>query len=153
MKLYLIQHADAKPAEVDPLRGLTSRGIHDATKVAEFLGKAHLAVNEIFHSGKTRAQETASILASHITVHRGVLDTDGLSPNDDPSVWAVRLSRLMEDTMLVGHLPHLAKLATRLLCDDPKGPIVTFHNSGVVCLSRAYEGWSVDWIIIPDIIT
>jgi phosphohistidine phosphatase len=153
MKIYLVQHAEAKPAEVDPSRGLTQKGINDATKVAEFLAKAHLTVNEIFHSGKTRAQETASILASHITSHRGVFDTDGLSPNDDPSVWAVRLSRLAEDIMLVGHLPHLARLANRLLCDEPKNPIVNFRNAGVVCLSRAYEGWSVEWIVVPDVIT
>jgi len=152
MRLYLVQHGEAKPAEIDPSRGLTPKGIQDATKVAEFLSKTDFEVYDIFHSGKTRAQETASILAAHIGVKQGVFDAEGLLPNDDPSIWANRLSSLTEDTALVGHLPHLAKLANRLLCDDPKSPIVNFRNAGVVCLARAYEGWSVDWIIIPDII-
>jgi phosphohistidine phosphatase len=152
MKLYLVRHGEAKPAEVDPSRRLTSKGIQDATKVAEFLSKSHLTMNAIFHSGKTRAQETASVLASHITVQRGVFDTDGLLPNDDPSIWTARISRLTEDTMLVGHLPHLAKLASRLLCDDPKSPIINFPNVGVVCLARSYEGWSVEWMVSPGIL-
>jgi phosphohistidine phosphatase len=152
MRLYLVRHSDAKPAEIDPSRGLTLKGIEEATKVAQFLSKASLAVGEIYHSNKTRAKETASILASHITVQRGAFDTDGLSPNDDPSVWAVRLARLSEDTMLVGHLPHLARLASRLLCDDPKSPVITLPNAGVVCLVRSYEGWSVEWMVTPGIL-
>lgn len=152
MKLYLVRHGEAKPAEIDPSRGLTSKGIRDTTKVAEFLANARLEVNEIFHSGKTRAQQTAAILADHITVQRGVFDAEGLSPNDDPSIWAVRLSRLRDDTMLVGHLPHLAKLASRLLSDDPKSPLVAFHSAGVLCIDRSQEGWSLQWMIVPDII-
>ena len=152
MKLYLVRHGEAKPAEIDPSRGLTAKGIQDVTKVAEFLSNARLEVNEIFHSGKTRAQQAASIFADHITVRHGVFDAEGLSPNDDPSIWAARLSRLTEDTMLVGHLPHLAKLATRLLSDDPKSPSITFHSAGVLCLSRSQEGWSVEWMVIPDIL-
>jgi phosphohistidine phosphatase len=152
MKLYLVRHGEAKPAEIDPSRGLSTKGVQDITKVAEFLANARLDVNKILHSGKTRTQQTASILADHITVQHGVYDTDGLSPNDDPSIWAVRLSRLTEDTMLVGHLPHLAKLAARLLCDDFKSPLITFHAAGVICINRSHEGWSVEWMIIPDII-
>ena len=152
MKLYLVRHGEAKPVETDPSRGLTTKGILDVTKIAEFLSNARLAVNEIYHSGKTRAQQTASILADHITVQRGVFDTEGLLPNDDPSIWAARLSRLTEDTMLVGHLPHLARLASRLLSDDPKSPLITFHAAGILCLSRSQEGWSIEWMVIPDII-
>jgi phosphohistidine phosphatase len=152
MRLYLVRHGEAKPAEIDPSRGLTPEGIEEATKVAGFLAKASLTVDEIYHSGKTRAKETASILALHITVHRGVFDTDGLSPNDDPSIWAVHLARLSGDTMLVGHLPHLARLASRLLCDDPKSPIIDFPNVGVVCLVRSYEGWSLEWMVTPGIL-
>ena len=153
MRLYLVQHAEAKSAEVDPSRGLMPKGIQDITKVAEFLSKAHFVVNEIFHSGKTRARETSAILADHIIVKHGVFDTDGLSPNDDPYIWADRLPNLSEDTMLVGHLPNLAKLATRLLCDDLKNPVVTFRNAGIVCLARSGEKvWTLEWMVIPDII-
>jgi len=152
MKLYLVRHGEVKPAEIDPSRGLTTKGIQDVTKVAEFLSSARLSVNEIFHSGKTRAQQTASILADHITVQRGVFDAEGLSPNDDPSIWTARLSRLSDDTMLVGHLPHLARLAARLLSDDQKSPFIAFQSAGILCIDRSQEGWSIEWMVIPDII-
>jgi len=152
MKLYLVRHGEAKPTEIDPSRGLTLKGIQDSTKVAEFLAKARLEVNEVFHSGKARAQETASIFAEHITARNGVFDTEGLSPNDDPSIWTARLSRLAEDTMLVGHLPHLARLVSRLLSDDPKSLSIEFRPASVLCLSRSHAGWGLEWMIIPDIL-
>ena len=152
MRLYLVRHGEAKPAEIDPSRGLTPKGVEEVKVVAEFLAKSSLTVGEIYHSGKARAKETALILASSIFVQWGVFDADGLSPNDDPSTWAVRLARLTGDTMLVGHLPHLARLASRLLCDDPKSPLINFPSVGVVCLCRHYEGWSVEWMVTPGIL-
>lgn len=152
MKLYLVRHGEAKAAEIDPSRGLTEQGIQDVTKIAQFLQRARIGVKEIFHSGKARAQQTAAIIGRHITVEHGVFDSDGLSPNDDPSIWTVRLSRRTEDTMLVGHLPHLAKLAARLVCDDPRSPLVTFRSAGVICVVRSPNGWAIDWMVIPDII-
>lgn len=153
MNVYLVQHGEAKPAEVDPARGLTAKGIQDATKVARFLSGIRLSVKDIFHSGKTRAKETADIFAAHITVTHGVYVTDNLSPNEDPFIWAERLHGPSEDTMLVGHLPHLAKLASILLCGEPRDPFITFRNGGVVSIARRGQGdWSLEWIIIPDII-
>jgi len=153
MKVYLVQHGEAKPAEIDPSRGLTPKGIQDATKVAEFLSKTRLTVHDILHSGKTRAKETTDIFAAHITVNHNILAADSLSPNEDPHIWADRLRGISEDTMLVGHLPHLAKLASILLCGELRGPVVTFRNAGVVCIARSdKKSWSLEWTIIPDII-
>lgn len=153
MKVYLVQHGAAKPAEIDPSRGLTWKGTQDAAKAAEFLSGLRLSVNDIFHSGKTRAKETADIFAAHITVNHGLFVADSLSPNDDPYIWADRLGGLSGDTMLVGHLPHLAKLASILLCGELRGAVVTFRNAGVVCLGCSDEkAWSLEWAITPDII-
>lgn len=153
MRLYLVQHAEAQPEEVDPARGLTPEGVGHTTKVARFLSEAGLTVDEVFHSGKTRAAQTAAILATYLTITRGVFDSDGLSPNDDPGIWADRLKIRTGDTMLVGHLPHLARLATLLLCGKPGEPMVTFANAGVVCLNRPEEQvWSLEWMVTPRII-
>jgi phosphohistidine phosphatase SixA len=38
MHLYMVQHGEAKSAEVDPARGLTPKGIADVQKVAAHLG-------------------------------------------------------------------------------------------------------------------
>jgi phosphohistidine phosphatase len=52
--------------------------------------------------------------------------------------------------MLVGHLPHLARLAARLTCGDQDKMVVNFKMGGMVCLSRL-EGnqWAVEWMLIP----
>jgi len=53
--------------------------------------------------------------------------------------------------MLVGHLPHLSKLAAYLISHDESQKIVEFQASTIVCLGRDTSGnWSIQWIINPD---
>ena len=152
MLLYLVEHAEAKPAEIDPARGLTAKGAADIRKVTTHLHKLHLDARKIYHSGKTRTHETASILAAQIRPAKGVIKTDGLGPQDDPQIWCERLKVSDGDTVLVGHLPHLRKLASLLLCGDPEKTVVHFKMAGVVCLRRLEENWSLEWAIAPDIL-
>jgi phosphohistidine phosphatase len=63
MRLYLVQHGEAKPEEEDPAHHLTERGFADLQKVADLLRPLKLAVLAIWHSGKPRAVQTAQILA------------------------------------------------------------------------------------------
>lgn len=42
--------------------------------------------------------------------------------------------------MLVGHLPHLARLAAVLLADDPERPVVAFQQGGLVGLEQRSPG-------------
>ncbi|MDH5202552.1 MAG: hypothetical protein OEZ31_08980 [Nitrospirota bacterium] len=51
--------------------------------------------------------------------------------------------------MLVGHLPHLGKLACLLLCGDIEKNIVTFKMDGIGCLKRDNKDWSLQWKILP----
>jgi phosphohistidine phosphatase len=152
MILYLVQHAEAKREEEDPARDLTEKGRRDIQKVAGYLGKFHLPVSQIFHSGKTRALSTANLLAGSLHPAKGVEATAGLTPLDDPEIWAGRLYQLAENIMLVGHLPHLAKLAARLIVGDEQKNVINFKMAGVVCLRRETRQWAVDWLIIPELI-
>ena len=63
MKLYLVQHGEAKSEKEDPDRSLTDRGTAEIRAVAEAAKRAGLKPAQIYHSGKTRAQQTADILA------------------------------------------------------------------------------------------
>ncbi len=152
MVIYLVQHAEAKREEEDPARDLTAKGRRDVQKVAEYLGRLNLPLSRILHSGKTRAASTAGLLAASLHPARGVAADEGLAPLDNPEIWAARLAVQSEDIMLVGHLPHLAKLAARLLTGDPQKNVVNFQMGGVVCLRRENEAWAVDWMIIPELI-
>lgn len=66
MKLYLVQHGEAKRKEEDPSRPLTNKGIKDAEKVAKYISKLEVKAKKIFHSGKLRAKQTAEIYAKHL---------------------------------------------------------------------------------------
>ena len=158
MHLYLIQHGDAKSEREDPERPLSDKGRRDAEKVAGFLAaNIGLAVENIFHSGKLRAQQTAEIFGRHVPSAHGLTKADGLAPLDDPSQWAKRLNEVTvlttgADTMLVGHMPYLGRLAALLLCENPERKVVEFKTGGIVCLKRDETGWAVVWAITPDIL-
>ena len=150
MYLYLVQHAESLSKEEDPSRSLTDRGIEDIRKVAAFAGEMKITIRQIFHSGKMRAFQTAQILEEHITSDRGVLETDGMMPNDEPEIWFARLTEMKEDLMIAGHLPHLSRLAMLLLCGNKDVDKINFEMGGIVCLKKSDDGnWTIDWIIKP----
>jgi phosphohistidine phosphatase len=140
MRLYLVQHGKAKPKEEDPDRSLTETGILETERIATFLKSIRLAVAAIWDSGKTRAAQTAEILASALSPKNGVVHRDNLSPNDPVRPTIERLSSVHEDMMIVGHLPHLGKLASALLIGNEEADVVAFRNSGIVCLERDETG-------------
>lgn len=154
MKLLLVQHAEAKPEEEDPDRPLSEKGLSEIHKTAAFINKQiNLKINSIKHSPKTRARQTAEILAKFMNPSVGVSEAEGLKPLDDPSIWVDRLSNEKENIILVGHLPHLCGLASQLLCQDKSRTLINFQTGGAVFMERDESGsWTVCWIIIPEIL-
>jgi phosphohistidine phosphatase len=154
MRLYLVQHAEAKREEEDPSRPLSKKGWEDIRKVAEYAGRhLNIQVAQIFHSGKLRAKQTAEVLAEYLSPIKGVESVDGLEPLADVRVWKDRLAEITADTMLVGHLPHLSKLASYLLCGDERKELIAFKMGSILCLERGENGrWAVQWMVTPEII-
>ena len=153
MFLYLVQHAEAKKAEEDPARDLTEKGRIDIENVAHHLKRLNVRVRRILHSGKARAQSTAKVLTTHVKPPAGVSEAPGLAPLDDPEIWARRLATMDEEILLVGHLPHLARLAAILMSGDKERSVINFQMGGVVRLRRMeVDQWAVDWMIVPEII-
>ncbi|RJQ16655.1 MAG: phosphohistidine phosphatase SixA [Nitrospiraceae bacterium] len=151
MHLYLVQHAEALTEEEDTSRSLSEKGIGNIKRVAAFVAGSNIRVEKICHSGKMRALQTAQVLAEHLKFGKNLTYTDGLSPLDDPRIWLDRLSRMNEDILLAGHLPHSGRLASLLLCGDGEKNIIDFKMGGVVCLKRSEDGkWAVDWMITPE---
>lgn len=151
MFLYLVQHAEAAREEEDPARDLTEKGHGDIEIVSHYLKRLEVPVRQIFHSGKTRAKTTAKVLGRHLQPPGGVSEAPGLAPLDDPEIWADRIAHLDEDIMLVGHLPHLGKLAALLISGDKERSVINFQMGGAVCLRRVHSNqWAVDWLIVPE---
>ena len=154
MNLYLVQHAQPKRREEDPERPLTEKGWADIRKAALFITEhANVKVDRILHSGKTRARQTAEALAEYLKPQSGVEAAEDSGPLADPAIWADKIAEMSEDLMLVGHLPHLSKLASRLICGLEEVKVIDFQMGGVVCLGRNEEGvWEVQWMVVPGML-
>jgi phosphohistidine phosphatase len=152
MQIYLVQHGESKSEEIDPERRLTESGSRDVQKIADFLRTNNaLEVNEIWHSGKARAQQTAELLAHGASAGtKTVMRRDGLAPKDAIEPIKQGLEQANRDVMIVGHLPFLGRLAALLLTGNGDNDVVAFQFGCVVCLKREDAGkWRLKWIIVP----
>lgn len=149
MKLYLVQHGEAKSESEDPQRSLTEKGKGEIQNVAKMAKKLNLCPSRIHHSGKLRAKQTAEIFAD--SLKRPVEAAQGLNPNDDIPEWADRISREKEDLMIIGHLPFLEKLASLLVAGKEDIRPILFRYGAIVCLDKKEtDGWGVRWILTPE---
>ena len=154
MNLYLVQHGKAVAKEVDPDRSLTEQGRAEVERVAAFIEPLSLSVGCLWHSGKTRAAQTAEILAEVVKADKGVLQRDGLAPNDDVANLADELNAANQDIMIVGHLPFLSKLASLLISGSESTNVVAFKNGGVVSIRRSEQNqWQLSWIATPGLLS
>lgn len=82
MKIYLVQHGESLDKEIDPDQPLSDKGISDIEKLGHFLSKNKIEINHIIHSGKNRAEQTASILAPLLSLSK-IEFYPNLGPLDD----------------------------------------------------------------------
>jgi phosphohistidine phosphatase len=151
MRLYLVQHGEAKAEAEDPERSLTIRGEEETRKISGAAKRLGICPSRIYHSGKKRAEQTAGIVAKALDLSAQL--GQGLNPNDDVRPWVERISGKVEDLMIVGHLPFLEKLASFLVCGDEGTKAVMFRYSAILCLDKKESGrWAVDWVIKPEMV-
>ena len=150
MRIYLVQHALAWDEAQDPKRAVSTQGREDVVRTAGFLSLFVQPKPEfVFHSDKLRAQQTAEMFAEAWHIKGEVMFADDLSPNANPEVWAAKLNAMNDDVLIVGHLPHLPRLASLLLCGDTDTQPVRFQNANVVCLEKDNDGYQVVFQINP----
>jgi len=153
MELHLVQHGAAKAEAEDPQRGLTDDGRRIVEHMAEHLSAIGLALDHIEHSDKLRARQTAEILAAKLHPANGTVQVSGLAPNDDVEPTCIRLNEETRNIMLVGHLPYLGRLVSRLFMLQKDHALVRFQMAGIVKLERDDAGcWVLCWIFTPELL-
>jgi phosphohistidine phosphatase len=148
MRCVLVRHGTAAAGPDDRSRPLTPTGRAEVLETARALAVRGVEVAEIRHSGLTRARETAEILSARLAPRQGVHATTGLAPGDDPGVAAADLDLATEPLMLVGHLPHLARLAAALVGGAALEHI-RFAPGTAVALRRGAGSWTLDLVVAP----
>jgi phosphohistidine phosphatase len=149
-RLYLVRHGDAKPKEEDPERGLTDAGRTAVARMAAWAADAGIQADEIRHSGKLRAQQTAEIFGEQLGVP--ITAAPGLAPNDDVAAVAELIEREQGVVMLVGHLPFLERLAALLITGNAEARMLTLEASALAELTRTDDGWTVTCLMQPRLL-
>ncbi len=149
MRIYLVRHGEAKLESVDAARPLSERGRAEIERVAVLSARLGPAIAEIRHSGLLRARQTAEILAARLVPPPAVGPMEGLAPGDDPARAADACEAATEPLVLVGHLPHLGRLASALLIGHAGKELIRFDTGTLVCLAKGEGGWWVEWVLGP----
>jgi phosphohistidine phosphatase len=153
MRLYLVQHGEAVPEAVDPARPLSSGGRADVARIGDFLAAGGLRVGRVMHSGKLRAERTAEVLAAALAPGHTPEARAGLDPKDPTEGVAREAAAWQDDVMLVGHLPFMARLASRLLAGREDAGVVRFEPGSVLCLERTDQRrWTIAWMLRPSLL-
>ena len=152
MALYLVQHGQSQPKDVNPDQDLSEKGVAETERIAGVAKNYQIKVGQIRHSVKTRARRTADIFASALNPTGGVKELEGLKPMDDVTAFAASIN-LDANTMLVGHLPYMERMTSYLVTGSIDKPVFKFQNSGIVCLDQDSEtkSWIIIWSLMPQI--
>ncbi len=159
-KLFLLRHADAEPGDQDDLRPLSSKGIRQAGELGRFL-KGRVACPEaIVHSGLKRAEQTAALVTEKAGWKTEPWVMSGLCPLD-PVEGVVDQLPAGGSVLVVGHEPHLGRLASLLALGDAdaglfvmkKGTLLRLdHGIRIMDTGGAFRRWSVRWMVIPSLL-
>jgi len=150
MKLYLVRHGEAVEGSVNPDRPLTAKGRADVEGIAGAAAERIASLEVIWHSTKTRARETAQILAAYLRPARGLVERDDIADGPTGPV-ADDIESADADLMIVSHVPFLPRLTGRLLegADDVRP--VAFPAAGLACLEADDAlNWTLAWTLNPD---
>ena len=128
MTLYLMRHGETVPEERDPTRPLSVKGRAEVEATARALLKEKANIEEIWHSTKLRAKQTAERIAQILGI-KNVIEKEGLKPFDPPAPIAELLKTSNKNILIAGHMPFLGELAS-LLGKKVEG----FESGGVVRL-------------------
>jgi phosphohistidine phosphatase len=156
MDVYLMRHGEARSEQEDPDRPLTEAGRAAVERVARRFAALDPLLNSIHHSGILRARQTAEILAAQLRRAPPLQARDGLRPLDAVSPIADWLLAQASDegaVALVGHLPFLERLASRLVTGDESRHVLILAAAGMVKLvpDEGGDGFTIAWEIAPEL--
>lgn len=144
--LLLVRHGEAHHGSPDELRELTPAG---QAEVRNNLSKAAdrlPALDLVFHSGLTRAMQTAEIVTGQLAPQLYPQYLDGISPWGDPLTFCESLTNESAETLLVvSHNPFLEELISYLTGESPR-----MKTGSVACLEVDFLArgcCNLSWIV------
>lgn len=143
-----MRHGEAALKENDPEQGLTHAGKHAIEQLAnKLILTQRMNLEQVFHSEKTRTQQTAEIMTSIISPRITPLCRQNLKPNDNPENLLSDIETWTKETLITSHLPFIPTLL-QLLTKDQNS--VSFNPGTIVCLSKKDTSWHLEWVARPE---
>ncbi|MCG6910517.1 MAG: phosphohistidine phosphatase SixA [Deltaproteobacteria bacterium] len=152
MAFYIVQHGLSMPKDQDPEQGLAPEGIEEVKRIAGVARNYGVEVERILHSTKKRARQTAELIAAVLEPPSGIEEIAGIKPMDDVAAFAAGVD-FSANTMVVGHLPFLERLASFLITGRLEPVVFKLQNGGILCLDRFahMEAPAAKWALMPAV--
>lgn len=149
MNLYILQHGEAVPKEIDPERPLSEHGNRDIRILARHMQNMGVQLGNVFHSGKLRAEQSARLIAETLSPEIQPVQTEGLNPNDDPAVIIGDIEQLNENILIATHMPFVSRLCSTLLTGTTDAEFASIPGT-LFCLEKADNKWRLAYMLTPD---
>lgn len=159
MILYLVRHGIAvdigqNGVTSDRDRMLSEIGLARTRVAAEGFAALGCEVERLISSPLLRARQTADLFQATLGSNLKVETSEKLSGAVDAETTLAWLRRQpLKPTMLVGHMPHFADLASSLLCDSGLAVDILFKKAAICCLwcngKALYGGARLEWLLQP----
>ena len=149
MNLYILQHGEAVPKEIDPERPLSEHGNRDIRILARHMQNMGVQLGNVFHSGKLRAEQSARLIAETLSPEIQPVKTEGLNPNDDPAVIIGDIEQMKENILIASHMPFVSRLCSTLLTGTTDAEFASIPGT-LICLEKADNKWRLACMLRPD---
>ncbi len=106
-------------------------------------------LGNVFHSGKLRAQQSASLIAETLSPEILPVQTEGLNPNDDPTVIIGDIEQMNENILIASHMPFVSRLCSTLLTGTIDAEFASVPGT-LFCLEKAEGKWRLSYMLRPD---
>ena len=140
MKIYLMRHGiasepEGRNFELDSQRPLSAEGRDIIAQIARALKKLDVNPDIILSSPYVRAKETATELAKEFNRQQHLVFSDLLIPDGkaEEIISAIVDNFMVEELLIVGHLPCLSLLSSLLAAGD-LDLAINIKKGGVCCL-------------------
>ena len=149
MNLYILQHGEAVAKEIDPERPLSEHGNRDIRILALHMQNMDVQLGNVFHSGKLRAEQSARLIAETLSPEILPVQTEGLNPNDDPTVIIGDIEQMNENILIASHMPFVSRLCSTLLTGTIEAEFASVPGT-LFCLEKADDKWRLAYMLRPD---
>lgn len=146
--VYLVHHADAVGAEIDPQRPLSAAGRVHAERLARQAADRGVRPAIVWHSGKLRARQTAEAFWRACNPLAPLTVVRGLQPSDPPEWIKDLVIGETRDVMVVGHMPNLARVWALLTSGNTEAAS-GFPEHGLVALDVVDDRYVERFRIAP----